>query len=120
MRAVFSGIRRFDAIQKDTGAVPNTLTSRLKSLLDLGVLKAEPYQHTPVRHEYSLTRKGYDYYYIIMMIMIWGDKYYASPEGPPVILTHKSCGKALMPYISCGKCGSVVHPQEISILSDQH
>ena len=30
MRAVFSGIRRFDAILKDTGAAPNTLTSRLK------------------------------------------------------------------------------------------
>ena len=86
--------------------------------MELGALQAEPYQHTPVRLEYSLTRKGFDYYYIIMMIMIWGDKYYASPEGPPVILTHKSCGKSLNTYIICDNCKSVVLPQDVSLLTD--
>lgn len=118
MRAIFTGIRRFDGIQKDTGAVPNTLSSRLKSLTELGVIKAEPYQHSPARYEYYLTRKGYDYYYIVMMLMLWGDKYYGTPEGPPVVLTHKKCGKGLKPLVSCQKCGEIVMPQDVSIISN--
>lgn len=118
MRAVFTGIRRFDQILQDTGAVPNTLSSRLKTLTDNGVLKAEAYQHTPVRNEYFLTQKGYDYYYIIMMLMVWGDQHFASPEGPPVMLTHKSCGGALKPHISCGSCQETVAPGDVSILTE--
>ncbi len=117
MRAIFSGAKRFDVIQKDTCAVPNTVTSRLKQLMEMGVLEAEPYQHTPVRLEYSLTRKGFDYYYIIMMIMIWGDKHYAAPEGPPVVLYHKLTGKVLNPYIICDKCGNNLMPQDVSIIN---
>lgn len=119
MRAVFSGIRRFDAILKDTGAVPNTLSSRLKSLTELGVIKAEPYQHTPTRLEYYLTRKGFDYYYIIMMLMLWGDSYYAAPEGAPVLLVHKKCGSKLKPLIKCNKCGGYVAPQDVSIIENR-
>lgn len=117
MRAIFTGVRRFDGIQADTGAVPNTLSDRLKTLTELGVIDARPYQHTPLRHEYFLTRKGYDYYYIIMMIMLWGDAHYGSPEGAPVILTHKSCGNPLKPLIACGSCGEIVQPQDVSILT---
>lgn len=119
MRAVFTGIRRFDGIQADTGAVPNTLSDRLKSLTELGVIEARPYQHTPVRHEYFLTRKGYDYYYIIMMLMLWGDAFYGSPEGSPVLLTHKATGKPLKPIVVCGFCGERVRPQDVSILSQE-
>ncbi|WP_262693561.1 winged helix-turn-helix transcriptional regulator [Kordiimonas aquimaris] len=118
MRAVFTGIRRFDQIQKDTGAVPNTLSSRLKALTDSGVLKAETYQHAPIRNEYFLTQKGYDYYYIIMMLMIWGDQHFAAPEGPPVLLRHKSCGGDLNPYVSCHSCTKAVTPGGVSIITE--
>lgn len=116
MRAVFTGIRRFDQIQQDTGAVPNTLSSRLKVLTENGVLKAEAYQHTPIRNEYYLTLKGYDYYYIIMMLMQWGDHHFASPEGPPVMLVHKKCKKPLNPMVSCSSCNNYVSPGTVSIL----
>ncbi len=118
MRAVFTGIRRFDDIQKDTGAVPNTLSSRLKALLANGVLRAEPYQHNPVRLEYFLTEKGFDYYYVVMMLMLWGDEHYASPEGPPMLLTHRSCGNMLKPKVSCGNCRKIVKPQDVSIINE--
>lgn len=118
MRAVFTGIRRFDHILQDTGAVPNTLSSRLKALTDNGVLKAEAYQQAPVRNEYYLTQKGYDYYYVIMMLMIWGDTHFASPEGPPVLLTHKACGSDLKPEIHCGSCNSMVLPGDVSIITE--
>ena len=117
MRSIFSGVRRFDGIQADTGAVPNTLSDRLRSLTELGVIEARPYQHTPLRHEYFLTRKGYDYYYIIMMLMLWGDSFYGSPEGAPVLLTHKTCGNPLKPIVICASCGEQVQPQDVSVLT---
>lgn len=118
MRAVFTDIRRFDQILQDTGAAPNTLSSRLKVLTDNGVLKAEAYQHTPIRNEYFLTRKGYDYYYIIMMLMVWGDQHFSSPEGPPVLLSHKSCGNPLKPHVSCNSCEGIVALGDVSILTE--
>ncbi len=44
--------------------------------------QADP--EAPSRSQYRLTRKGVEYYPVLLMLMIWGDRYYASPEGAPV------------------------------------
>jgi len=115
MRAIFTGKRRFDDILIDAGVPPNTLSDRLKKMMTSDVLKSQPYQDRPVRLEYTLTQKGIEYYNVIMMLMIWGDKYYASAGGPPVNLVHKTCGANLVPYVICGSCGDKVTPQDVSI-----
>lgn len=115
MRAIFTDLRRFDQIEADTGASPAIVTDRLKSLADTGVLRAKPYQHNPVRNEYFLTKKGFDYYFVIMMLMLWGDKYYGAEEGPPVILTHRNCGNVLTPQMTCNHCHEPLLPQTVSI-----
>ncbi|MEP2988153.1 MAG: helix-turn-helix domain-containing protein [Parasphingorhabdus sp.] len=115
MRAIFTELRRFDQIEADTGASPAIVTDRLKSLVDTGVLRAAPYQQNPLRHEYFLTKKGFDYYFVIMMLMLWGDKYYGAEEGPPVILTHVSCGNQLTPQMTCNGCHKALLPQTVSI-----
>ncbi|MEP3226045.1 MAG: helix-turn-helix domain-containing protein [Parasphingorhabdus sp.] len=117
MRAIFTALRRFDEIQDDTGASPAIISDRLKKLVATGVLKTKPYQQHPVRNEYFLTAKGLEYYAVIMMLMLWGDKYYGATEGPPVILTHKSCGAHLVPKIACKNCDAPVTPQNVSIIS---
>lgn len=116
MRAVFIGRSKFDDILEDAGITPNTLSSRLKRLLSAGVLKSEPYQNNPIRLKYSLTRKGLEYYNVIMMLMIWGDKHYASAEGPPVDLIHKACGAEFSPHVICSSCREIVMAQDVSIV----
>lgn len=116
MRSIFTALRRFDEIEADTGASPAIVADRLKNLVAINVLKAKPYHHHPVRHEYFLTKKGLEYYSVIMMLMLWGDKYYGAKEGPPVILTHTSCGARLVPETACDSCDNAVAPQNVAIV----
>ena len=114
IRSVFTGLRRFDEILGDTGMATNILTERLNWLVEKGMLTAVLYQTNPARHEYWLTRKGLDYYPVLVMLQRWGDTYYASPEGPPLILEHKSCGHDLNAYVGCSECGEAVLPTEVT------
>ena len=60
VRNVFLGLRRFDEIQANLGIARNVLQTRLKRLVEQGVLERVPYQERPPRYEYRLTEKGLD------------------------------------------------------------
>lgn len=104
LRSIFTHLRKFDEILKDTAIASNILSERLAWLTETGVITTVLYQTNPDRFEYWLTKKGLDYYPILVMLQQWGDKYYASPEGPPVILFHNTCGHRLEPYVGCSNC----------------
>lgn len=114
MRSIFTGVTRFDDIRVDTAIATNILAERLQWLQSVGVIRQRAYPSTPPRHEYRLTRKGVEYYPVLLMLMRWGDKYYVSPEGPPLVLIHKGCGKALNPQVVCSECRAAVEPQDVS------
>jgi DNA-binding HxlR family transcriptional regulator len=94
LREAFSGVRRFDDIQQNTGAPRQVLSTRLAHLVENEVLRRVPYQEPGQRqrYEYRLTQKGLDLYPVLMSLLEWGDKYLADDEGPSVTLTHKDCG----------------------------
>ena len=47
LRDAFLGIRRFEDFRRRSGAARGTLTSRLKSLVENGILYRSPYQTHP-------------------------------------------------------------------------
>src|SRR5258708_19628246 len=51
----FDGYTRFDQFQDNLGISSSLLTSRLKRLVDVGLLERRPYKTKPVRHHYVLT-----------------------------------------------------------------
>src|SRR6201989_531765 len=51
----FDGYTRFDQVHDNLGISSSLLTSRLKRLVDVGLLERRQYQTKPVRHEYVLT-----------------------------------------------------------------
>lgn len=104
IRSIFTKLRKYDEILNDTGMATNILAERLAWLTQKGMITAVLYQNNPERFEYWLTRKGLDYYPVLVMLQLWGDKYYASPEGPPIILEHKVCGQPLNAYVGCSCC----------------
>ena len=109
VRSVFTNLNRFDQILDDTQMATNVLSERLEELCADGVLKKEPYQDRPVRYAYKLTEMGRDIYPILLFLMKWGDKWYAAPEGAPLILTHKPCGATPFdPDITCSACGESI------------
>jgi DNA-binding HxlR family transcriptional regulator len=116
IRDVFLGVRRFDELQSHLGVARNVLQVRLERLVDNGVLEKTPYQQRPLRHEYRLTDKGIALWPTIVALLQWGDEYAPSPDGPPVILTHKKCGGELDSHRICRRCGTAVEARDARAL----
>ena len=113
LRSIFTGLRKFDEICEDTSIATNILSERLSWLCAIGVLTMDQYSERPARFEYRLTAKGIDYYSILLMLLQWGDTYYVSPEGPPLLLTHIPCGAELEAVVACSSCRQAVRPESV-------
>ena len=83
LREIFLGARRFEELVAATGANRATLTSRLRSLVDEGILHRHPYQVRPTRYEYRLTRMGADLYPTALMYWLWERRYGGSSPDMP-------------------------------------
>ena len=113
LREMFSGRRRFAEIQTTLGIPRAVLAARLDRLVDEDMVRRVEYEQHPPRFEYRLTEKGIDYYPVLLMLLRWGDKYYVSPEGPPLLLRHKADGHDLEPAVTCSCCGQPVEPHAV-------
>ncbi|GAA5173414.1 helix-turn-helix domain-containing protein [Pseudonocardia eucalypti] len=106
LREVFFGVRRFDAIARNTGASRDILAARLRSLVEAGLLRRERYEEHPPRHEYVLTEAGRSLHTVLLTLMDWGDRYVT--EGAPPTAWRHSCGAELHPRTVCDSCGEPV------------
>lgn len=102
LREVFYGVRRFDAIARNTGAPRDVLTARLRHLVAAGVLSRHQYSERPPRFEYRLTDAGRELRPVLLTLMAWGDRHLT--DTPSVIFEH-SCGADLVPVVTCRACG---------------
>lgn len=114
LRSIFTGLRKFDEIRKDTAIATNVLSARLAWLEERGIIRPRAYSESPVRYEYFLTEKGIDYYPILLMLLRWGDTYYVSPEGPPLVLRHKEDQHPLDPQVTCSECHEPIRWQDVT------
>jgi DNA-binding HxlR family transcriptional regulator len=103
LREAFNGIRRFDDMQRRTGAPRQVLSNRLTTLVDEGILRRARYQEEGQRprNEYRLTEKGLELFPVIVALLEWGDKYAGWPGGPAVELTHRGCGAPVHLELAC-------------------
>ncbi len=112
IRDVYLGARQFEELRRRSNAARGTLTSRLKKLVQHGILYKNPYRTSPIRYEYRLTGKGLDLYPVVLTMwqweMKWGQGRYLPPE-----LIHKTCGRSMRPLFRCGKCHADVKPQDV-------
>src|SRR6266508_1731530 len=112
LREVFLGVRRFDAIQRNTGAPRDILSARLRKLVASGVLERQQYQERPARFEYRLTQPGRELLPVLLTLMQWGDRY-LSHGDPPLTYRHR-CGADLEPVLVCGSCGDHVARHDLT------
>src|ERR671920_79401 len=75
LREAFYGQTRFEGFTDDLGIARNTLTDRLRRLVDAGLLERRQYQTDPVRHDYELTEQGRDFFGVLAALNAWGDKW---------------------------------------------
>lgn len=115
IRSVFTGLNRFQDIQTDSAIATNILTNRLVELQDIGILVKQEASKGRTRSRYRLTEKGRDIYPILISLMVWGDRWFPSPEGPPLILSHTPCGASLTLKMACATCGENITLGEMSV-----
>jgi len=104
LRDALLGLRRFEEFRESLGVASNVLTARLERLCEEGLLERRAYQTMPERFEYLPTRKGRDIAPALIMLMKWGDRYYAGPDGPPRLTVHRDCGGRVNDKLRCARC----------------
>jgi DNA-binding HxlR family transcriptional regulator len=97
--AAFFGLRRFSDMQRALAMAPNILARCLDELVAAGMFARHVYRERPRRWQYILTEKGLDLYPVIVAQIGWADRWLVGPAGPPLRLTHKSCGRILAPAL---------------------
>ncbi|MEJ0065281.1 MAG: winged helix-turn-helix transcriptional regulator [Caulobacteraceae bacterium] len=113
LREIALGQHRFDDIAFNTGAPRDILAARLKTLEAAGVVRRQPYQARPARHEYHLADAGEQLFAVLHAIRDWGDRFMRDdPEH--VVTFHHACGAKLVPEVRCAGCGEAVAPRDVT------
>jgi DNA-binding HxlR family transcriptional regulator len=102
MREAYYGTRRFDDFQRRLGISPSSLATRLRALVDDGLLAKVTYQEPGKRsrYEYALTEKGHALLPALIGLLQWGNEY-LTPEHERVHVEHSTCGAPARAEVRC-------------------
>ena len=74
VRDLLAGTRRFSQLRASlTGISPKTLTDRLRSLEEHGLVRRSIYAEVPPRVEYELTDRGRALEPVLAALAVWSD-----------------------------------------------
>lgn len=77
------GPRKFQDLQTAFPRMsPNTLSARLKTLEEHGIVVRRIYEDHPPRAEYVLTDKGRELRPVLRSLRVWGEKHTKPPPSP--------------------------------------
>jgi DNA-binding HxlR family transcriptional regulator len=77
LRESMNGVQRFTDLQRNLGIARNILASRLRTLVDEGLLERRRYHADPDRYAYVPTERGRALYPAIEAILRWGAEHLA-------------------------------------------
>lgn len=109
----FLGTSRFDDFQQQLGIPRQTLSVRLKALVELGMLRTRPYQEHALRLEYRLTGMGLAMYPCVLMSWRWEKRWGRPSVALPDRLTHRTCGHQMTPQMVCAHCRAEVLVEDV-------
>ena len=114
LREAFYGVRRYGEMVRNLGIARNVLASRLKTLVDDGLLERRRYRKDPDWYEYVLTDAGRDLYGAIVAVLHWADVH-VPRGGEQLRLRHRPCGKHTHAEVVCAACGKPLDPREVQV-----
>ncbi|MEU7584025.1 helix-turn-helix domain-containing protein [Streptomyces sp. NPDC041068] len=113
LREVCLGNERFDQLVRNIGAPRDILATRLRRLVEAGILEKVAYSERPQRFLYRPTRAGLELEPVLMTLMAWGDRHLRGDDDRPMVLEH-SCGHELAPVVTCSACGEAVRHDDLT------
>jgi DNA-binding HxlR family transcriptional regulator len=92
IRDVFDGLHRFGEFQKSLGLAKNILASRLRNLVEHGILDTAPASDGSAYQEYVLSPKGIALFPVLVALRQWGEDYFFDPAEQHVQLVDVKSG----------------------------
>ncbi|MDN5916400.1 MAG: helix-turn-helix transcriptional regulator [Pseudonocardia sp.] len=115
LQRAFLGIRRYAGWRETLNISDATLTARLRSLTDNGLLYTRPYREGGrARLEYRLTERGRDTWRLLLATWAW-ERSWVPRDVPLPDIVHLECGRATDVVLCCEHCGAAVGPQDTAV-----
>src|SRR3954466_284507 len=101
MREAYYGTTRFDDFARRVGITKAAASARLAELVDIGLLRRQPYQEPGQRSrdEYVLTEAGIEFMPVVWAMFQWGQRHL--PGRHRLRLTHWGSGSYPVVQILC-------------------
>ena len=103
---------RFEALMAVLGIPRSTLATRLRHLVDHGLIAAHPYCERPLRCEYALSDRGVT----LLPVLALADAFDVEQGGHPATLWHtprQAAPHPLRAVACCAACGAVVDARHV-------
>jgi DNA-binding HxlR family transcriptional regulator len=114
MREAYYGTTRFDDFARRVGITKAATAARLAELVDIGLLRRQPYREPGQRSrdEYVLTGAGIDFMPVVWAMFQWGQRHL--PGRHRLRLTHLGCDADAEVEMRCTE-GHLVPPDELGM-----
>ena len=113
VRDALRGITRFGEFQKSLGIAKNMLTTRLKLLVDEGILTLQPASDGSAWQEYVLTDKGRALPTVLVALSQWGNEFLFAEDEFGTVLVDTERRKPLRKLALIADDGRELTPEEI-------
>lgn len=113
VRDALRGIKRFGEFQKSLGIAKNMLTTRLKLLVDEGILRLQPTSDGSAWQEYVLTDKGRALQTVLVALSQWGNEFLFAENECGTVLVDSKQRKPLRKLMLIADDGRELTPEEI-------
>src|SRR5689334_22765072 len=115
IRDAFLGTRRFGEFQKKLGLAKNILSTRLRALVDRGILSTAPAADGSAYHEYVLTPKGRGLFPVLVALRQWSEQFDERPEEIATLLVDRKSGKPVKTLALYSQDGRLLEAEDTTV-----
>ena len=115
IRDLFYGAGRFEDLLEHTGIARNILASRLRKLVESGVVEKHTSSDGGKRKKYRLSKKGRDFFPVLIALMQWGDRWESGDRGPTLRMVDRAHGQDIAAIEVADAQGHALGPEDVTI-----
>jgi DNA-binding HxlR family transcriptional regulator len=115
IRESFLGPRRFGEFQKKLGLARNILSTRLRVLIERGILATAPASDGSGYHEYVLTPKGRGLFPVLVALRQWSEEFDDRPEEITTLLVDRQKGKPVRALALYSQDGRLLKAEDTTL-----
>ncbi len=116
VREAMFGTRTFDGFRKTLAIPRNTLTARLRDLVDRGILRVRVDADDRRRRIYELDRAGRELWVVLLALQQWGNRWMFGETGPPSYMADRETRRSVAPLVPRDRSGAKLRLQDVTMI----